>query len=87
MQYEILVSLLRMTFTTRKNLDLVNIHELVCIQSTEHLHCVAICRLIDYFNSIFHNFYFNVITFSLQKLRKSILLYCLSVVFKKPHQF
>lgn len=62
------VSLLRMTFTTRKNLDLVNIHELVCVVSAVN-RTFALCSnmqtLIDYFNSIFHNFYFNVITFSL----------------------
>lgn len=79
-----------MIFPTRNNLDLVNIHELVCIVSALN-RAFALCSNmetpIDYFNSVFHNFYFNVITFSLGKLRRSILLYCLSVVFKKTHQF
>lgn len=62
------VSLLRMTFPTRKNSDLVNIRELVCIViavNRAFAQCSNMQTLIDYFNSVFHNFYFNVITFSL----------------------
>lgn len=62
------VSLPRMTVTTRKDLDSVNIHGLVCIVIAVN-RAFAQCRnmqtLIDYFNSIFHNFYFNVISFNL----------------------
>lgn len=83
------VSLLRMTLPTRKNLDLLNIHELVCILSILNRGfalCSTIQTLIDYFNSIFHNLYFNV-SLSVSEIEKINITLLSQFGFKKPHHF
>lgn len=55
-------------FSNKEKFRLSNIRELVCIViavNRAFAQCSNMQTLIDYFNSVFHNFYFNVITFSL----------------------